>query len=89
MAKGEYYDDAHIPSNVKKKQIIKRIHEWERFEANCKVLRELDKEKVSKISEMQKQRRNSVGNIVKERKKKPSNLRKAKSVSYPHQLSPV
>ena len=89
MAKGEYYDDSHIPSHVKKKKIIKRIHEWERFEANCQVLRELDKEKVSKISEMQKQRRNSVGNIVKERKKKPSNLRKAKSVSYPHQLSPV
>ena len=89
MAKGEYYDDAHIPSNVKKKQIIKRIHEWERFEANCQILRELDNEKVSKISELQKQRRNSLDNIVKKRKRKLSNLRKAKSVSYPNQLSPV
>ena len=89
MAKGEYYDDAHIPSNVKKKKIIKRIHEWERFEANCQILRELDNEKVSKISELQKQRRNSLDNIVRKRKTKRSNLRKAKSVSYPNQLSPV
>ena len=73
MAKGEYYDDAHIPFHIKRKKIIKRIHEWERFEANCQVLRELDSEKVLKISELQKMRRNSLDNVMKERKMKHFN----------------
>ena len=87
MAKGEYSDDAQIPFHIKRKKIIKRIHEWEKFEANCQLLRELDNEKVLKISELQKQRRKSLDNAVTKRKTKQSNLMKAKS--YPNQLSPV
>ena len=89
MAKGEYYDDAHIPSHVKKKEIIQRIHEWERFEANCQVLRELDDEKVWRISELQEKRRSSLENSEKERNIRQSSLRKAKSLSCPNPMSPV
>ena len=89
MAKGEYYDDAHIPSHVKKKEIIQRIHEWERFEANCQVLRELDNEKVLRVSELQKKRRSSVENSEKEGNIRKCRLRKAKSLSCPNPMSPV
>ena len=88
MAKGKYSeDDGAIPYHIKKKQMIQRIHEWEKFETNCRILRELDDEKVLQISELQKQKRTiSLGNLNKDFKYKESNLRKAKSES--HQLSP-
>ena len=88
MAKGEYSDDdGAIPYHIKKKKIIQRIHEWEKFETNCQILRELDDEKVLQISELQKQKRTiSLGNLNKDFKNKESKLRKAKSES--HQLSP-
>ena len=89
MAKGEYYDDAHMPSHIKKKEIIQRIHEWERFEANCQVIRDLDDEKVLRIFELQKQRRRSLENSAKERKTRQSSVRKAKSLSCPNQMSPI
>ena len=89
MAKGEYYDDAHIPSHVKKKEIIQRIHEWERFEANCQVLRELDNDKVLKISELQKKRRSSIENCLNGRKTRQSSLREAKNLSCPNQTSHI
>ena len=73
MAKGEYYDDAHIPSHLKKKEIIQRIHEWERFEANCQIIRELDNEKVLRISELQKKRRRSLENSTNGLEKRPDN----------------
>ena len=85
MAKGEYYDDAHIPSHVKKKEIIQRIHEWERFEANCQIIRELDNEKVLRISELQKKRRRSLENSAKGEKTRQSSLRKSKCLSCPNQ----
>ena len=90
MAMGEYYEnDGSVPSHIKRKKTIKRIQEWEKFEANCQLLRELDEDKLSKISEMQKQKRTlSVGNLNKEIKTRKSNLRKAKSVSNSHKLSP-
>jgi hypothetical protein len=84
MAKGEYYDDAHIPYHVKRKEIIQRIHEWERFEANCQVVRELDNDKVLRISELQKKRRSSLENCLKGRMTRQSSLRKAKSLSCPN-----
>lgn len=88
MAKGEF-SNGDIPSHIKRKKTIKRIQEWEKFETNCQILRELDDDKICKISDMQKQKRTiSVGNLNKEFKNKRSNLRKAKSVSYSHQLSP-
>ena len=90
LAKGEFAN-GDIPAHIKRKKRIKRIHEWERFENNCQILRELDDDKICKISDMQRQRRTiSVGNLNKEfrTKEQRSNLRKAKSVSYSHQLSP-
>ena len=89
MAKGEYYDDAHMPSHIKKKEIIQRIHEWKRFEANCQVIREFDNEKVLRISTLQKQRRSSLENGNREKKTRQSSLRKAKSLSCPNQMSPI
>ena len=89
MAKGEYQDAAHIPSHVKRKEVMKRIHEWERFEANCQVLKELDKEKMLQITELRKMRRRSLDNTVKKRVIRQCCLRKEKSMSYPNQLSPV
>ena len=90
MAKGEYQDNAHIPSHVKKQEILARIQEWERFEANCQALKELDdKMTILQISQIQRQRRRSLENTVKKRTTKQSNLRKAKSMSYPNQLSPT
>jgi len=90
LAKGEF-SNGDIPAHIKRKKRIKRIHEWEKFETNCQILRELDDDKICKISDMQRQRRTvSVGNLNKEfrSKEQRSNLRKAKSVSYSHQLSP-
>ena len=41
MVKGEHVEEE---GNVKKKKIMKRINEWERFEANCSKIRELETE---------------------------------------------
>ena len=90
QAKGEFSDDeGNIPSHIKRKKTIKRIHEWERFEKNCQVLKELDEEKLSKISKLHKERRTrSMGNVNLEGKERRSNLRKANSVGNQHHLSP-
>ena len=71
---------------------MKRIQEWERFEESCHMLKEMDDEQIVKISELQKERRGRAGSMgaLREVKvhKNSSNLRKAKSVSNSHQLSP-
>ena len=68
---------------------MKRIQEWERFEESCNMLKEMDEDKITKISELQRERRGGSTGALKEVKvKETSNLRKAKSVSYSHQLSP-
>ena len=72
---------------------MKRIQEWERFERNCHMLKELEKEKGVKVTELGEfrslQRRRSVGEELK-RVKQVSVLRKAKSMGYHSrdQLSP-
>ena len=88
QAKGEFSDDeGNIPSHIKKKKTIKRIQEWERFEKNCQLLKELDDEKLSEISKLHKEKRTrSMGNVNEEVNDRRSNLRKAKSVEQ--QLSP-
>ena len=88
--KGEFSDDeGNIPSHIKKKKTIKRIKEWERFEKNCRLMKELDNEKLSEISKLHKEKRTrSMGNVNLDVKQRRSNLRKAKSVGYQHQLSP-
>ena len=46
MAKGEYSDmDGNIPLDIKKKRTLNKIHEWEKFEANCQMLKEMNDEK--------------------------------------------
>ena len=95
IAKGEFiFEDGKVPSDVKKKEILKRIHEWERFEANCQMLIDLEKEKKKLMEQLRRnRRRKSLGNSSKEqlddtRGSKESRMRKAKSVGYPDQLSP-
>ena len=79
---------------MRKKQILKRIREWERFEANCHMLRELEREKkkLKKQLEEKKRRRNSLGHQISQSKRSQQSLdqhklRKANSIASP--LSPV
>ena len=95
IAKGEFiFEDGKVPSDVKKKEILKRIHEWERFEANCQMLKDLEKEKKKLVEQLKKnKRRKSLGNSSREHLEKApgsreTRMRKAKSVGYPDQLSP-
>ena len=58
LAKGECGGEGgDVPSHIKKKRILERIHEWEKFEANCQKLRELDEETFLQISQLQSQKR--------------------------------
>ena len=90
MAKGEFSDDeGNIPAHIKRRKTIQRIQEWERFEKNCQLLKELDDEKLSEISKLHKEKRTrSMVNVNQGVKEKRANLRKAKSVGYQNQLSP-
>ena len=88
LIKGDL-NDGSIPTHIKRKKTIKRIQEWERFEESCHMLKEMDEDKITKISELQRERRGGSTGALKEVKvKQTSNLRKAKSVSYSHELSP-
>ena len=91
MAKGEYSDnDGNMPLDIKKKRTLKRIHEWEKFEENCQMLKEKNVEKKKVLEEFQQIRRNSLGHGSRDQlaRKKKRQMRKYKSVGYPHQLSP-
>ena len=72
---------------MKKKQILKRIREWEKFEANCHMLKELDKEK-RKLKKQIRKRHHSAGTGTRSRigVKDTNVLRKVKSEEG--QLSP-
>ena len=59
LARGELKDENNLSAKTKKKKTLRRIHEWQRFEANCQLVRDLDEEQLSKISEMHKQSRQS------------------------------
>ena len=87
MTKGKYSDmDGNIPLDIKKKKTLKRIHEWEKFEANCQMLKEMSGEKQKGF---QKRRQSSFGNGSRDYLswKKKWKMRKYKSVGYPDQLS--
>ena len=46
VAKGLVLEEGEeIPPAMRKKQILKRIREWEKFEANCNMLKVLKSEK--------------------------------------------
>ena len=50
-AKGEYLEhEGEVPLDIRRKKTMKRIHEWERFEANCYMLKELEREKGVKVT---------------------------------------
>ena len=97
VAKGLTIEEGEdIPPAEKRKQILKRIREWERFEANCHMLKELEREKkkLKKQLEEKKRRRNSLGYQMTQRTKRSQeltepkhSLRKAQSIADP--LSPV
>ena len=89
LIKGDL-NDGTVPTHIKRKKTIKRIHEWEKFEESCHMLKEMDEDKIMKISELQRERRpGSTGTLKEVKVKPPNNPRKAKSVSYSHQLSPT
>ena len=91
MAKGEYSDmDGNIPLDIKKKRTLKRIHEWEKFEANCQMLKEKNDEKQKVLKDFQQRRRKSLGHGSRDQlaRKNKRKIRKYKSVGYPDQLSP-
>ena len=89
MIKGDF-NDGRMPTHMKRKKTVKRIREWEKFEQSCDMIKEMDTDTIEKISELQRQRRaGSVGTMLDSAKGKSNSLRKAKSVSYSHQLSPT
>ena len=89
MIKGDF-NDGRMPTHIKRKKTMKRIQEWEKFEESCHMIKEMDTDTIEKISELQRQRRTgSVGTLREHSKAKSNSLRKAKSVSYSHQLSPT
>jgi len=56
LAKGKFPDDdSGVSAKTKKKKTLRRIHEWQRFEANCQLVKDFDEEQITKISEMQKE----------------------------------
>lgn len=89
MIKGDF-NDGRVPTHIKRQKTIKRIQEWEKFEESCHMIKQMDEDQIIKISEMQQARRHGSVSAcaIRETVKVKSNLRKAKSVSYSHQLSP-
>ena len=47
--------DNNASAQTKKKKTLRRIYEWQRFEANCQVVKDLDDEQIIRISEIHKE----------------------------------
>ena len=61
VAKGLVLEDGEdIPQAIRRKQVIKRINEWEKFEANCHMLKEIEKEKKKLKRQIEHRRHKSV-----------------------------
>lgn len=90
MAKGLVLEEGQdVPPAVRRKEILKRIREWERFEANCNMLRDLEREKRKLKRQLGERRRhNSAGPRSRSRTNETPvhDLRKVKSLAG--QLSP-
>ena len=92
VAKGLVLEEGQdVPPAVRRKEILKRIREWERFEDNCKMLRELEREKRKLKKQLEDRRRHHSSGS---RSRRPRNneecvhdLRKTKSLAT--QLSPT
>ena len=80
VAKGLVLEDGEdIPQAIRRKQIIKRINEWEKFEANCHMLREIEKEKKKLKRQLGHRRHKSVELELSQSSNVHYNLRKIQS----------
>ena len=55
IARGKLGEDSAGSAQAKKKKLMKRIHEWQRFEENCNLIKDFDEEKILRLSELQKE----------------------------------
>ena len=78
-----------MPLKIKKMKTLKRIQEYEKFEANCQMIKELEKDRRTNGSKSVVDRRNTIMvDEAKNRKEKRANFRRAQSISNPTYLSP-
>ena len=78
-----------MPAKMKKMKTLKRIQEYEKFEVNCQMIKELEKGKRTSVSRDVLYRRNTI--MVDEAKKteeRQAILRRAKSIANPKNSSP-
>ena len=78
-----------MPAKIKKIKTLKRIQEYEKFEVNCQMIKELEKGQRASVSRDVLYRRNTI--MVDEAKKteeRQAILRRAKSIANPKNLSP-
>ena len=55
IARGKLGEDSAGSAQAKKKKLMKRIHEWQRFEENCNLIKDFDEEKILRLSELKKE----------------------------------
>ena len=59
IARGKLGEDSAGSAQAKKKKLMKRINEWQRFEENCHLIKDFDEEKILRLSELRKSQRSS------------------------------
>ena len=52
IARGKLGEDSAGSAQAKKKKLMKRINEWQRFEENCHLIKDFDEEKILRLSEV-------------------------------------
>ena len=68
---------------------LKRIQEYEKFEANCQMIKELEKDRRTNVSKNVLDRRNTIMvDEAKNTQEKRSSFKRAQSISNPTYLSP-
>ena len=55
IARGKLGEDSAGSAQAKKKKLMKRINEWQRFEENCQLIKDFDEEKILRLSELKKE----------------------------------
>lgn len=55
IARGKLGEDSAGSAQAKKKKLMKRINEWQRFEENCHLIKDFDEEKILRLSELKKE----------------------------------
>ena len=89
ILKGAYSEEeVQMPSKIKKMKTLKRIQEYEKFEVNCQMIKELEKGQRTSVSRDVLDRRNTIMvHKAKKTEERRANLRRAKSIANPN-LSP-